>query len=370
MIVTDVAPRSLAGEAGLAAKDFLVSLDDEPAAGLAPQTWLYRSDAHRWVFYSRSRHERIELDATGIEPGVAVALSTDAIKERYDPRKSSPAELLALWEARDWPALLRLSDLTLAAYGEEGDTPALVFRGAALYETGERDEGIDLVNSFQERFASNWTMNFQAVGYYYQALDLLQGGQKETGIDLLHKAFEYHRCARLADAVEKHTRTRPRLVEPIWLDRVFPVDYRLPRIAAGGEVSLGEALAALGAGELLAVCLLATYRGNGPYNDFMQRYLNFGRWFAPFLKGLHVVTMEAERNADYPHYFRGEDAVSKGGLPFELLLEDGGVSEAVRQPASPFVVLLDREGRVCAEGELPSVDLWNALAKVEAGVGL
>ncbi|HEY7514866.1 MAG TPA: hypothetical protein VIC87_10335, partial [Vicinamibacteria bacterium] len=65
MIVTEVASRSLAGEAGVAARDFLVSLDDEPGALLVPQTWLYRSDAHRWVFYSRSRHELLELHATG-----------------------------------------------------------------------------------------------------------------------------------------------------------------------------------------------------------------------------------------------------------------------------------------------------------------
>jgi hypothetical protein len=205
-------------------------------------------------------------------------------------------------------------------------------------------------------------MNFHGIGYYYQALALLQSGQEERGRALLHTAFEHDRCARLADAVQKHTGTRPALVEPRWLERAFPIDYRLPRLDGEGEVSLGAALASLGGGELFAVCLLATYRGNGPYNDFMLRYLNFGRWFAPFVKGLHVVTMEAERPAEYPQYFRGEDGVAKAGLPFERLLEDGSVSKAVRQTGSPFVVLLDRDGRVRAEGELSSVDLWNALA--------
>ncbi len=365
MIVTELAPRSLAGEAGVAVKDFLVSLDDEPAAVLVPQTWFYRGDAHRWVFYSRSRHEQIEIHATGIEPGVTLQHTPDAIKERYDPRKSSPTELEALWEARDWPALQKLATETLAAYGKERDTPALMFLGAALYETGQRNEGIALVNLYQDRFSSHWTMNFHGIGYYYQALALLQGGQKERGIALLHTAFEHDRCARLADAVQKHSGMRPALVEPLWLDRAFPIDYRLPRLNGEGEVSLGDALTSLGVGELFAVCLLATYRGNGPYNDFMQRYLNFGRWFTPFLKGLHVVTMEAERSPEYPHYFRGEDAVSKAGLPLELLLEDGGISEAVRQTGSPFIVLLDRDGRVRAEGELSTVDLWNALAAVE-----
>jgi hypothetical protein len=320
------------------------------------------------VFYSRPRHERIELHATGIEPGVTLQHTTDAIKERYDPRKSNPTELEAIWEARDWAALKSLSTLTLAAYGQDRDTPALMFLGAALYETGQPEEGLALVSLYQERYAPHWTMNFNGIAYYYRALGLLEGGEEERGIALLHTAFEHNRCRRLAEALEKHTGDRPALDEPRWLDKTFPVAYRLPRLEAREEeVALDDALRTLGPGELFAVCLLASYRGNGPYNDFMLRYQGFAKWFAPFLKGLHVVTMEAERRADRAHYFRGEDAVRKAGLPLELLLEDGGVTDAVQQTGSPFVVLLDRERRVRCEGELSGVDLWNTLARQARG---
>jgi len=53
-------------------------------------------------------------------------------------------------------------------------------------------------------------------------------------------------------------------------------------------------------------------------------------------------------------------------LPLELLLDEGSVTRAVEQTGSPFVVLLDRERRVRAEGELSSVDFWNALAALHA----
>src|SRR5262245_28278134 len=121
MIVTEIAPRSVAGEAGGAAKDLLASLDGEPPAALAPHTHPHRGDERRWVFYSRPRHELVEIHATGIEPGVTLQLTPDAIKERFDPRKSGPFELEALWEARDWRALEKTSSETLAAYGKERD---------------------------------------------------------------------------------------------------------------------------------------------------------------------------------------------------------------------------------------------------------
>jgi hypothetical protein len=99
----------------------------------------------------------------------------------------------------------------------------------------------------------------------------------------------------------------------------------------------------------------------------MLRYHNFATWFAPFLRGLHVVTMEAERPADRPHYFRAEDQVLADRLPLDLLLEDGSVTQAVGQTSSPFVLLLDRHRQVRSEGELDGVDLWNAVASMPAG---
>ena len=363
MIVTKLAPQSLAGHAGVSLKDLLVSLDGEPAASLSPRTWELRKDEHRWVFYSRSRHELVELVATGIEPGVALQLTTDAIKERYVPGRSSPTELEALWEARDWAALERLSSATLAARGKDRDTPALMFLGGALVETGRRVEGQALVDEYMKSFAPHWTMNFTGIGIYYQALETLARGQKEPGKRLLHKAFEYDRCPRLADALARHTGTRPPLEEPLWLGRPFPVDYHLPRLDAAGErVSLDGTLSSLGPEQLLAVCLLASYRGNGPYNDFMSRYRHYATWFSRFLPGLHVVTMERERYPDRPHYFEAEDEVRAASLPMELLLEGGELSAAVGQRGSPFVVLVDRKRRVRYEGELASVELWDTLA--------
>jgi hypothetical protein len=367
MIVTRLAPRSPAAYAGVSPKDLLVSLDGEPAASLSPQTYALQSDEHRWLFYSRPRHELVLLHATGIEPGVTLQLTTDAIKERYVPARSSPSELECLWEARDWAALETLSAATLAASGKDRDTPALLFLGGALVETGRRGEGMALVDQYMKSFASHWTMNFTGIGTYYQALALLARGEKEHGTRLLHTAFEHDRCARIADALQKATGTRPPLEEPRWLGKPFPIDYCLPRLQAPGEtVSLEGTLALLGPEQLLAVCLLASYRGNGPYEDFMRRYLHYSRWFSRFLPGLHVVTMEKERYPDRPHYFKAEDEVRAASLPLELLLEDGELTAAVQQTGSPFIVLLDRARRVRYEGELASVDLWDTLASVSS----
>jgi hypothetical protein len=367
LIVTELAAPSLAAHAGVAVKDFLVSVDGTPAVEVGTRTFVSRASERRWVFYSRARHEQIDLLATGIEPGVELELTVDAVKQLYDPKEGSPVELEALWAAREWRALQDCATRTLAAFPGNHDRPALVFQGAALYEQGRRAEGLALVNEYVDRFAAHWTMNFTGIGYYYQALGLMEAGEKERGTSLLLTAFEYNRCPRLAEAVEKHTGERLPLEEGVWIDRAFPVSYDLPRLEAGGErVRLQDTLAGLGPRQGLVVCLLASYRGNGPYNEFMLRYHNFATWFGDYLKGLHVITMEPERPKERSYYFRAEDAIREAGLPLELLLEDGSIASALELTTSPFIVLLDSSGRIRHERELSGVDVWRALVALQA----
>ena len=360
LIVTKLATPSLAAHAGVAVKDFLVSLDSVPASDVSPDTYRNRAKIHQWRFYSRARHELITLEATGIEPGVKLQHTLDGLKERYNPKTSSPSDLEVLWEARDFESLEDFSRKTLAA--GDRDHPALVFLGAALCETGRKAEGIALVEEYAKHFASHWTMNFTGIAYSYLALDLLDKGDQDAGIGMLQTAFEYHSCSRLADLVEKQTGVRPPLETPLWLGKVFP-DYSLPRLdAPGPSLSLSQTLGTLSERQAFAVCLLASYRGNGPYNEFMLRYLNFATWFGPYLKGLHVITMEKKRPEERPYYFKAEDAVKAARLPLEMLLEDGSLTNQVKQTSSPFIVLLDRTGHVRYEGELDTVAMWETVA--------
>jgi hypothetical protein len=59
---------------------------------------------------------------------------------------------------------------------------------------------------------------------------------------------------------------------------------------------------------------------------------------------------------------RREDEVRALPLPFELLLEEGEVVAELAPSGSPFIVLVDAQGTILCEGELESVDFWDALA--------
>jgi hypothetical protein len=367
LAVTAIAPRSPAAHAGVEAGDLLTSLNGESAGMLDPK--LYRKPARQrsYVFYSARTSQRTQVVASGIDPGLELQLTPEAISAGYKPASGDPTPLLALWEARAWAPLEKLSGEALRLRGNR-DTPALLLQGAALFEQARFDQGIALVIEYLRNYVSHWTQDYQAVAAYYVAMKKRMEGDAHAAIELLRDAFLKAPLPRLAEALASLGEPRP---EPptFWLRRKFPVPYSLASIEGAPRThSLAEALARLAPGTLFLVCLLDGYRANGPYNDFMWRFSEYAAHFQPFLGGMHVITEVAERRPDRAHWFAWEDRARAAGAPFEVLLDsDGAVGAALQPPGSPFVVALDRHGSVHGERELEGVALWKALAAANVG---
>jgi hypothetical protein len=365
LAITRVAKHSIASRAGLAPHDLLSLVDRSPAAKRPRNLYDDRASKRLYTFYSRARQELVELATTGIEIGVALDHTAEAIRARFDPKAADPSALERLWELGETRVLLELSRKALGVDGNE-KTPALLFEGVGMWEAGEYAAGIERVESYLTRFGRDWTMNFASIGIHYIALEELRQGRREAGLERLQNGFEYFPLEATADVIAEITGVRPPLEVPVWAGRPFPVDYALPTIEGEKKtVALAPALQAMRGEQLFCVCLLATYRSNGPYFDFLNRYLNFVTWFEPFLAGMHVITAEPKRYAHRAYHYEREDEVRALPLPFEILLEEGEVVAELAPSGSPFIVLLDREGTILYEGELDSVEWWETLARAK-----
>ena len=363
LAVKRVAKQCVATRAGIGAGDLLCLVDGSPAARMTPKLYDHRARKRLLGFYSRADRQTVELATTGIEVGVELDYTAEAIRARFRPDDPDLSALERLWELGDCAALGELSRATLAARGNAG-TPALLFEGVALWEAGQHAAGLERMREYVTRYGRDWTMNFTSIAAHYAALEDLRQGRKEAGLERLRRAFDYCPLESTADAIAEVTGVRPPLDRPRWKGRPFPVAYALPTIEGEGKtVDLGATLRAMGPRQLLCVCVLASYRSNGPYYDLLNRYHNFATFFAPFLAGMHAITMEPRRYPDRLHHYEREDEVRALPLPFEVLLEQGEVATAIAPPGSPFVLLVDGGGTIVSEGQLESVDLWNALAR-------
>ena len=364
-LVTKIAGHGVAARAGVAQKDFLAVVDGLPAAQAPSRLHLTKAEQRSYSFYSRPRHEVIELTCTGIEIGVLLEPTTSAIRATYRPQNNDPTAQEILWAGRDWEVLERLTAETMAG-GKQRDTPALLFHGAALYETGRPQPGISEIREYLEQHASKWTMNFTGIGLYYAALEA-KGHDQPNAAALFQQAWEYNDSDRMAGLIEKATGARPKPPPSQWLQRRFAVDYAYTTfdVAEPQTVSLAAALDAMSNDQLLAVCLLANYRSNGPYADFLLRWRNYASYFRDFFAGLHVLTTRTERYPDREYHYEREAEVRALGHPFHLLHEhDEAVIRTILPPGSPAVFLVDRTGTVVYQGELDAVEVWDVLASV------
>jgi hypothetical protein len=206
-------------------------------------------------------------------------------------------------------------------------------------------------------------MNFAAIGIHYLGLELQRQGHKQAGLEKLQRGFEYHATESTAEVIAEITGVKPPVDVPRWKGRAFPVDYTLPTIEGETKtVSLSATLSGMAEHQLFCVCLIASYRSNGPYYDLLDRFHNFATWFATYLAGVHVLTMKAERHSGRPYHYTREDEVRALPVPFEVLLEEGEVVGELSPSGSPFVLLLRPDGTIVYEGELGCVDFWDALA--------
>lgn len=357
--VKKVEPGSLADRILLAPGDLLVSINGQSAGTLSPKLWRSPAKIREYIFYSPASRERIELTAPGVDPGCELGRTPELIRASYKPESRDPEPLMELWEAGAFAPLVQLT--TAALQKGDPDTPLLVLHGAGLCETGQRDDGMKYIMRYLSEFVRHWTTEFRGIGFYYFGLEKLRAQDMNAAAEILAQAFADLPIDRVADAVASLGAPRPSPAI-LWAGKSVPGDYELATLEGPRKtVTLSEALLALPEGHLLLLCLLDGYRGNGPYNQFIERYRTFIRDFKPFVGPLHVITEIKDRYPDRPHYFEAEDKARAEG-PVEVLFDpEGELSVAYGVKVSPFVMAVDHRGHVLSEGEMDGMEIWRAL---------
>jgi len=380
-VVARMAQRCVAAQIGVG-QGWMCDLPDEAGDGLA-DPHLYRSgtERRRYLFTRPDGAEQIALTTTGVNVGVELVRTPEHLMQRYDPLQPDETALLELWRQGEWEALKKLAWRTLTQQrGAAGvlntglfarflgggkiklrNTPALLFHGAALYESGQRKEGMEQITEFKVQYGHQWPTSYLAVAHFYVALEKAAGGNRDLAVDLMVQAYMLDPLDRVADTVESLVGRRPS--NRFWYGERFP-DYNLDGVDGSSKnIKLYDCLYTMDDSQLMAVCLLGGFRGNAQYSEFMRRYVNYAAWFGDFLYELHVITHRTVRDSDRPEHYFGEDLALRSGAPFRVL-EDyrAFVQRAIKPHTIPAIYLINKQGYVVHEGQLGPVDLWDAVA--------
>lgn len=367
--VVEVAPRCPAQACGVEPGHLIVSINGRPVG--AYQEW--PQEPRRFLVYDRADQSQTEFTLRPVDPGIRYELTPEAVISRFRPESHVPEELVRLWESGRFKELEQLSLKGLRHFGKSGlwdrivkrppvvDSPLTLLFGGALFEQGEVESGWQWIELYRDEFLTHWTLDYYAIVSFYEALLYHHENQMEAAIERLEQSYSEHPFDRTARLYQSWTGSAPP-ERPSMVGQEFPLGFNLPVVGGQNALVLYELAQALPEDKLLCFCLMASYRGNGPYNDFMRWYrLNY-----PLLEQVVgefiMVTMETHKREDRPHWFEEEDRLVAEGIPLRTLLDDGALAEAVGQAAAPELYLVDRNGGVHVHhSHLGDTHLWTAL---------
>jgi hypothetical protein len=376
-VIVDVANNSPASLLGLEVNDYLVTVDNLNASTIDVMELLVDCKENmRYQFYSRSKHSYINVVASTIPLGIVTEPSSKGILERCSSEGFYDwSDFEILWKRRNWDVLLEVSELVssnsifsrfIRIFSKRfGISAEILFGGAAMYERGETDKAMEQIGLFIDEDLNNHETSIQAIAYYYAA--------KWAELNEDSKGSQYWLAEsnrsngghfeRIAQEVHLKGYESPS-VRYSWSDKIFPELYNLQRLGESETVSLQETLTSMSPDELLPVCVMPAYRGNGPYNDAMRCYRAIYNYVSNRIRPIQVILDVTEKQADQSWWYENEEQAINSGIAINLLYDsERTVADRLELEFSPVFYLLTNRGEVRYEGPLrEATDYWNALA--------
>ncbi len=375
-----VACNSPAAQMNLCPGDYLVSIDGVPAYNVDILEWLLEGEGHiEYQFFSTAKNLYINLTTNRIPLGFVAEPSSNALIARGRSQGVSEwYDFELLWKRRSWSQLLELCEIF-----DEGDSivtrilqkflpdfgrsAEVLFRGAALYELGEEQAGIEQVLWFIDNESQNHESYMHAIAYFYAAKWSELIGDADACKQWLSQANRSNRgrLDRIAHEVYLKKYELPS-VSTHWSGQYFPARYELDALDGSARVSLEETLDSMRPDEYLPVCVMPSYRGNGPYNEALLCYRASFSYMAHRLRPMQVITDVRQKREDREWWYENEEAALESNIPLILLFDKNrAVADKIDTDFTPIFYLLNNKGLVEYEGQLKEpCDYWEVLGRL------
>lgn len=373
-----VAPGSPAANLNLKPGDKLLSVNGKAALLEDIPALLAKSNAVQYRFFLPRESAFLEAVTTGLPLGIKTSVSSDGIVEQSTSKGEFEKEgLFTLWERGDYDHIrkacaisnkrLNKKNLIGKLMGKKKSFPITKMMTAICdIEAGKTEAGYKDMDEYSENGAFGETSDVGAILSYYFGLQAKAEKRIEVYQDMMETAFKgYPDSAQIRDEAVKAGIDISRADNRI--GRRVNTENSWTMLEGGhGTRSLGQILSAMPAGQILPLCLMTAYRGNGPYNDALLPYIALQPNVSERLHPLVVVTHIAKKREDRPHWNSHEDLAKTMNCPFMVLHGSfETIIEGYSPRAAPEFFALDKSGRVVWAGSLDTdYEYWDMLNKV------
>ncbi len=363
VVITKVARNSPAAALALEPGDALVSVNDTPAVKADIQAILLNKKHVTYVFHRQGAGKSLQVKTAALPMGIRTEPSSDDIVARYKTQPLDQFEdAMILWERGDHNHLRTTCDgsgvtklFKKFTYATKGKDLVTFVRAVCDVEAGDQ-EAFDTILTFRKEMGHGTSGSVGRLADFYAARYKWQAGKEDACrnilIPLMHEGgWDSPRMTAFAKEVGiKKAGNHARLGKPY--------NYRLDKMAlevvAGGEgtANVTKWAKALPPDKVMPVCLMLTFRGNGPYNMGLTAF----RTVYPFIKDrierFVVITSVAGRGNDPKGWYEAEDAAIAEDLPLVVLADPSALFADEKVSAAPEYIALSHENLVAWDDSL------------------
>ena len=378
--IDKIASGSPAEDLRLRPGDKLLSVNGKPALTTDVPEMLATENSVQYRFFLPNENSFLEVATTGLPLGIVTSASSDGIVDQYAAATSLEAEgLMTLWERGDYERIKQIVksvDKRLNRMNVFGKltgkrktySATMLMSAASEFEAGNAEAAKAALEDYTLNHLHGETSDVNGVMSYYHGMAMKAQGNNEAYLAHLEDAYtSYPASGRIRDEALRAglevDRPDPRVGKSVASDT--PLTY----LEGGqGGTSLRNLLAGLAPGKMLPLCLMPTYRGNGPYNEALLPYIALYPFIKDRLHPLVVLTNVTEKRKDRPYWFSHEALAKKADCPL-LVLHDPAAEfmEDFTPTGAPEFFALDHRGSIIWSGGLgEDYDYWHMLAHITA----
>ena len=372
--IEKIANGSPAEALGLQVGDVLLNINGHSALTADIDDVLFSSKKADYSFYLPKKNTLLHVKTQALPLGIRTAPSSEGIVDKYIKKNFYGSEgWFTLWERKDHANLRLAAQATIKPsligkiFGKkEKFPPAELMLAICDIEAGELDVGFAALDDFAFNMY-DWTTDFHGLVHYYRGLNAMRlrdlAKAKELVAQALDTSLESGRVIATAKELELQIIDNSSL-----MGRILPLDYDLTYLRGGkGNANIPSLLANMKEGQILPLCLMPYYRGNGPYNAALQIYVNVMRHMKDAIHPMVIMTDNSVRKKDRAHYYTNEDAVFKRKIPLHILHEPtASFGEDLCLTGAPSFHALNKAGRVVWSGGLDDdFAYWEMIAQAK-----
>ncbi|MFC3192816.1 PDZ domain-containing protein [Marinicella sediminis] len=376
-MLVKVAPGSPADELGLSSGDLLISVNGAPANEVDVLGTLVQTNVMTYEFYQPQSQSMLCVEANNMPLGFVVEGQSEGITQLYEQRGMYDwSDLMKLWERGEWTLLARASQavhqtgllnrLIRLFKPSHQASGAVLLMGAAMYEQGQPAEGMNWIELFIDELFAGFTTDYHAVAFYYKARWAKESGDSDEFIHWLERANHSNagRSARVNELIRTVEQIELSHEHP-WLGMDFPSRFVLPLLEQEGLLSLQNMLDGMQDDQLLPVCVMPSYRGNGPYNDSMLCYRATIKHLAEQFLPMVVITDQPHKRPDRMWWYEHETKARQQHIELHLVYDEtASVARQLDMQRTPIFYVLNKQSTIIHQGALDEpYDYWCCLSQ-------